>query len=103
MMLIDASWPSNRLAAVTKRTLWVGFATGGFLAMAVSFIGGSRGANAIQRAGARGKAYSTPQAGHTTLRLRKRQSMLATLRASRHARGGCPVPGAPPQDWPTIC
>ena len=24
MMLIDASWPSNRLAAVTKRTLWIG-------------------------------------------------------------------------------
>ncbi len=24
MMLIDASWPSNRLAAVTTRTGWVG-------------------------------------------------------------------------------
>ena len=30
MMLIDASWPSNRLAAVTKRTLLTGLKTSGW-------------------------------------------------------------------------
>ena len=30
MMLIDASWPSNRLAAVTKRTLLTGRKTSGW-------------------------------------------------------------------------
>src|SRR5437870_4363791 len=74
MILIDASWPSNRLAAVTKRTLWVGLVTGGFLATATSFIGGST--KARTHANARGReAKLTPrlQSNYSSLRLRKRQ------------------------------
>ncbi len=37
MMLIDASWPSKRLAAVTKRTLLMGLKTSGWR-MLWSFI-----------------------------------------------------------------
>src|SRR2546423_15603706 len=37
MMLIEASWPSNRLAAVTKRTGWTGTWRGVFVAMAPEY------------------------------------------------------------------
>src|SRR6266404_1852589 len=73
MILIDASWPSNRLAAVTKRTLWVGLVTGGFLTMATSFIGGSRAESGTEE-----KLTPAPPAApkwdEAILRLRKRQS-----------------------------
>ena len=38
MMLIDASWPSNRLAAVTKRTLLTGLKTSGLDVAERSFM-----------------------------------------------------------------
>src|SRR2546426_1157821 len=74
MMLIDASWPSNRLAAVTKRTLWAGLVIGGFLAMATSFIGGSTKARSHANArGREAKLTPRPRSYYRTLRLRKRQ------------------------------
>ena len=50
MMLIDASWPSNRLAAVTKRTLLTGLKTCGLCVAERSFmanlVAGRRAAHA---------------------------------------------------------
>src|SRR5450631_1070482 len=58
MMLIDASWPSNRLAAVTKRILCCGLTTGGFFAIETSFTRLSWGLIRLFCARAGGVAYS---------------------------------------------
>src|SRR5439155_12013181 len=65
MMLIDASWPSKRLAAVTNRILCCGLTTGGFFAIETSITSGSPETKAPLCSRAGGLAYSHGHRGNT--------------------------------------
>ena len=60
MMLIEASWPSNRLAAVTKRTGWTGTWRGFRSAMLVPLSTGGSTLGAITLVSAEsGRRFTT--------------------------------------------